>query len=49
VREVQGAVKDAAQEAQEARVNCEEVNVSQNLLLKNVEKKMKKEKKKKKF
>src|SRR6059058_4044377 len=41
VQEVQVAVKDAAQEAQEARVNCEEANVSQKLLLKDVEKKMK--------
>src|SRR3989440_2019982 len=51
VQEVQVAVKDAAQEAQEARVNCEEANVSQKLLLKNVEKKvkMKVKMKKKKF
>src|SRR5881227_424386 len=41
VQEVQVAVKDAAQEAQKARVNCEEVNVSQKLLLKDVEKKVK--------
>src|SRR2546430_8693000 len=41
VQEVQVAVKDAAQEAQEARVNCEEANVSQKLLLKDVEKKVK--------
>src|SRR6059058_44324 len=41
VQEVQVVVKDAAQEAQEARVNCEEANVSQKLLLKDVEKKMK--------
>src|SRR5437868_7998509 len=38
VQEVQVAVKDAAQKA---RVNCEEVNVSQKLLLKDVEKKVK--------
>src|SRR3989440_9059490 len=50
VQEVQVAVKDAAQEAQEARVNCEEANVSQKLLLKNVKKKVKmKVKMKKKF
>src|SRR5947208_1956649 len=51
VQEVQVAVKDAAQEAQEARVNCEEANVSQKLLLKDVEKKvkMKVKMKKKKF
>src|SRR6266496_1647247 len=51
VQEVQVAVKDAAQEAQEARVNCEEANVSQKLLLKDVEKKVKKKvkMKKKKF
>src|SRR3989442_683916 len=51
VQEVQVAVKDAAQEAQEARVNCEEANISQKLLLKNVEKKvkMKVKMKKKKF
>src|SRR5213082_3569581 len=52
--EVQVAVKDAAQEAQEAqkaRVNCKEANVSQKLLLKDVEKKvkMKVKMKKKKF
>src|SRR4051794_5310241 len=41
VQEVQVVVKDAAQEAQEARVNCEEANVSQKLLLKDVEKKVK--------
>src|SRR2546423_4524583 len=41
VQEVQVAVKDAVQEAQEARVNCEEANVSQKLLLKDVEKKVK--------
>jgi len=41
VQEVQVTVKDAAQEAQEARVNCEEANVSQKLLLKDVEKKVK--------
>src|SRR5205823_12619701 len=48
---VQVAVKDAAQEAQEAQVNCEEANVSQKLLLKDVEKKVKKKvkMKKKKF
>jgi hypothetical protein len=54
VQEVQAAVKDAAQEAQEAyqeqvvRVNCEEANVSQKL---DVEKKvkMKMRMKKKKF
>src|SRR5438270_4801061 len=49
VQEVQVAVKDAAQEAQEARVNCEEANVSQKLLLKDVEKKVKMKMKKKKF
>src|SRR5213082_2456735 len=51
VQEVQVVVKDAAQEAQEARVNCEEANVSQKLLLKDVEKKvkMKVKMKKKKF
>src|SRR2546430_2309713 len=51
VQEVQVAVKDAAQEAQEARVNCEEANISQKLLLKDVEKKvkMKVKMKKKKF
>src|SRR5204863_6246881 len=51
VQEVQVAVKDVAQEAQEARVNCEEANVSQKLLLKDVEKKvkMKVKMKKKKF
>src|SRR5438128_11245875 len=51
VQEVQVAVKDAAQEAQEAQVNCEEANVSQKLLLKDVEKKvkMKVKMKKKKF
>src|SRR5437763_14694857 len=51
VQEVQVAIKDAAQEAQEARVNCEEANVSQKLLLKDVEKKvkMKVKMKKKKF
>src|SRR5205085_7012871 len=51
VQEIQVAVKDAAQEAQEAQVNCEEANVSQKLLLKNVEKKvkMKVKMKKKKF
>src|SRR5947209_17955778 len=51
VQEVQVAVKDAAQEAQEARVNCEKANVSQKLLLKDVEKKvkMKVKMKKKKF
>ena len=41
VQEVQVTVKDVAQEAQEARVNCEEANVSQKLLLKDVEKKVK--------
>src|SRR5206468_11678937 len=48
VQEVQVAVKDAAQEA---RVNCEEANVSQKLLLKDMEKKvkMKVKMKKKKF
>src|SRR5436189_3781304 len=51
VQEVQVAVKDAAQEAQEARMNCEEANISQKLLLKDVEKKvkMKVKMKKKKF
>src|SRR5881227_2971402 len=51
VQEVQVAVKDAAQEVQEARVNCEEANVSQKLLLKDMEKKvkMKVKMKKKKF
>src|SRR5438270_12984525 len=51
VQEVQVTVKDAAQEAQEARVNCKEANVSQKLLLKDVEKKvkMKVKMKKKKF
>src|SRR6266511_1446289 len=51
VQEVQVTVKDAVQEAQEARVNCEEANVSQKLLLKNVKKKvkMKVKMKKKKF
>src|SRR3989475_12971485 len=51
VQEVQVTVKDAAQEAQEARVNCEEANVFQKLLLKDVEKKgkMKVKMKKKKF
>src|SRR2546423_8633201 len=50
VQEVQVAVKDTAQEVQEARVNCEEANVSQKLLLKDVEKKVKmKVKMKKKF
>src|SRR5205085_7985276 len=51
VQEVQVTVKDTAQEAQEAQVNCEEVNVSQKFLLKNVEKKvkMKVKMKKKKF
>src|SRR2546423_4190788 len=51
VQEVQVAVKDAAQEAQEAWVNCEEANVSQKFLLKDVEKKvkMKVKMKKKKF
>src|SRR5881275_1304087 len=50
VQEVQVAIKDAAQEAQEAQVNCEEANVSQKLLLKDVEKKVKKKvKMKKKF
>src|SRR5256886_13103090 len=51
VQEVQVAVKDAAQEAQEARVNCEEANISQKLLLKDVDKKvkMKVKMKKKKF
>ena len=51
VQEVQVAVKDAAQEAQEAQMNCEEANVSQKLLLKDVEKKvkMKVKMKKKKF
>src|SRR5881275_3004633 len=51
VQEVQVTVKDAAQEAQEAWVNCEEANVSQKLLLKDVEKKvkMKVKMKKKKF
>src|SRR5213083_871252 len=51
VQEVQVAVKDEAQEAQEARVNCEEANVSQKLLLKDVKKKAKKKvkMKKKKF
>src|SRR5881398_1418888 len=48
VQEVQVVVKDAAQET---RVNCEEANVSQKLLLKDVEKKvkMKVKMKKKKF
>ena len=51
VQEVQVAVKDAAQEVQEAQVNCEEANVSQKLLFKDVEKKvkMKVKMKKKKF
>src|SRR5947209_15897054 len=51
VQEVQVAVKDVAQKAQEARVNCKEANVSQKLLLKDVEKKvkMKVKVKKKKF
>src|SRR5436190_17417788 len=51
VQEVQVTVKDTAQEVQEARVNCEEANVSQKLLLKDVEKKvkMKVKMKKKKF
>src|SRR2546423_12374782 len=49
VQEVQVTVKDAAQEAQEARVNCEEANVSQKLLLKDVEKKVKMKEKMKKF
>ena len=51
VQEVQVTVKDAAQEAQEARLNCEEANVSQKLLLKDVKKKvkMKVKMKKKKF
>src|SRR5437763_5525553 len=51
VQKGQVAVKDAAQEAQEARVNCEEANVSQKLLLKDVEKNvnMKVKMKKKKF
>src|SRR5207245_10945123 len=51
VQEVQVAVKDAVQEAQEARVNCEEANVSQKLLHKDVKKKVKQkvQMKKKKF
>src|SRR5438105_12035874 len=51
VQEVQVTVKDAAQEAQVAQVNCEEANISQKLLLKDVEKKvkMKVKMKKKKF
>src|SRR3989442_12662559 len=48
VQEVQVTVKDAAQEA---RMNCEEANISQKLMLKDVEKKvkMKVKMKKKKF